>query len=133
MKYSAVVVAGCETLRRSTFKILEKYQQAGGKIIFVGDVPKHFDTKKSDDAKLLYDNCKRVQFNDTDIISALDEERIVDIWESAGRRTNNLIYQYRKDNDCDWIFIVRINEELESVNLTIRKDRRIIIKGEFTP
>ena len=79
MKYSAVVVTGCETLRRSTFKILEKYQQAGGKIIFVGDVPKHFDTKKSDDAKLLYDNCKRVQFNDTDIISALDEERIVDI------------------------------------------------------
>ena len=133
MKYSAIVVAGCETLRRSTLEILEEYQQAGGKIIFVGDAPKYIDAKKSDEGKKLYDKCKRVQFNNTDIISALEEERIVDIRESNGTRTNNLIYQYRKDNDCDWIFITRIKEEPESVNLTIRKDRKIIIKGEFTP
>ena len=133
MKYSAIVVAGCETLRSSTLEILEKYQKAGGKIIFAGDAPKYINAKISDDAKKLYDKCINVQFNNTDVMSALEEERIVDIRESNGTRTNNLVYQYRKDNDCEWIFIAHIKEEDESINITARKDRKIIIKGEFTP
>ena len=133
MKYSAILVAGCETLRGSTLEILKEYQKAGGKIIFAGDAPKYIDAKKSDCGKKLYDKCIKVQVNNTDIISALEDERIVDIRESDGTRTNALVYQYRKDNDCDWLFIAHIKEESLSINLTPIRDRKIYIKGEFTP
>ena len=133
MKYSTIIVAGCETLRNSTLEILEKYQKAGGKIIFLGDAPKYVDAKKSEEPKKLYDKCQKVQCNKPALLTALDDDRIVDIRESDGTRTNTLIYQYRHDNDCDWIFIAHLNEEPESVNVTMKKDRRIIIKGEFTP
>lgn len=51
MKYSAVLVAGCETLRKSTLDILNKYQKAGGKVIFAGEAPKYINAKKLTEGK----------------------------------------------------------------------------------
>lgn len=133
MKYSTIIVAGCETLRSSTLEILDKYQKSGGKIIFVGDAPKYVDAKDSDLPGKLYDRCRKVQYSRSDIMNALEEDRLVDIKESNGTRTNSLIYQYRHDNDCDWLFIAHLSEEPESINVTLKKDRRIVVAGEFTP
>ena len=49
MKYDAVVVPGCETLRESTVKALSEFEKVDGKVIFMGQAPRHVGAKESDD------------------------------------------------------------------------------------
>ena len=141
MSYKAVVISGCETLRSTTLDVLEKFQKAGGKIIFVGEAPKYEDAKVSDRAKELYDKCKVVMHNKPQLLSALEEERFVDIRTEKGERTDNLLYQLREDVTCKWLFIAHMREEtgewvdkeIVSKNIVTPYERRIIINGEFTP
>ncbi len=45
--YRVVVIAGMVTLRTTTLEILQKFQAAGGKVIFAGPPPSHLDARKS--------------------------------------------------------------------------------------
>ncbi len=110
MTYDAVIVPACETIRRSTLDILSEFAGKGGKLIFAGDVPAYVDAVQSDDAKALYDRCRHVQFSRTSILSALDNVRTVSIRNRDGSATDNLVYQMRRDNDCDWLFIAHITQ-----------------------
>ena len=140
MTYSAIVVSGCETLRSTTVEILEKFRMAGGKVIFVGDSPRYIDAKENNRVKQLYDNSTVIMHSRPHLLSALEDERIVDIRNSNGERTNNLIYQLRDDNDGKWLYIAHMKEEGSpwvsdglSKNIVSKFDRKIIIKGEYTP
>ena len=48
MKYHAVVVPGCETLRKNTYERLRAFGEAGGKIVFMGKIPSMIDCVKTD-------------------------------------------------------------------------------------
>ena len=39
MRYDAIVVPGCETLRSSTLDRLEAFRRSGGELIFLGNAP----------------------------------------------------------------------------------------------
>ncbi len=47
-KYKTVVVYGMETMRKSTFKTLSSFVGRGGKVVFVGDLPKRLNGYKTD-------------------------------------------------------------------------------------
>ena len=47
MRYRVVVVAGAETLRGSTLRLLQEFRQAGGTVIFAGTPPTHIDALPS--------------------------------------------------------------------------------------
>ena len=49
MNYTTIVVPGCETLRRTTFEILKKFKEKGGKILFAGECPKYIDAEECDE------------------------------------------------------------------------------------
>jgi len=133
MKYSAILVAGCETLRESTVKILTDFRKAGGNIVFVGNCPSYMDAVPSEKPAELYNMCRHAQFSKIDILNALSDERIIEIREDDGQRSSNMIYQLRQDNDCNWLFIANMNHEADSDNMVIRRNRKIIIDGEYTP
>ncbi len=63
MSYSAVVVAGCETLRSSTLDILEQFERAGGKIVFAGAAPKYENAALSNRPLKLCEKCSHVQLD----------------------------------------------------------------------
>ncbi|MBI1335910.1 MAG: hypothetical protein GC164_02990 [Phycisphaera sp.] len=46
--YQTVVVAGLNTVRSSTLRLLDEFLSAGGKVIFAGDVPGYVDALPSD-------------------------------------------------------------------------------------
>ncbi len=105
MRYSAVVVPGLETMRRSTLEILEKYRRAGGKLIFMGDCPKYVDAVASDAVRALYDSSRVISFTATALLDAVKEERELSIKDGMGMPTDNLIYQMRQDGESRWIFL----------------------------
>lgn len=133
MEYSAIVISGSETLRSSTVKILTDYVNAGGKVIIAGDAPTMIDAVASDKLSELITKSKQIQLSKIALLNALNDERIIDIRENDGSRTENMLYQLRKDNSCKWLFAAHMEEENECKNIPIAHKRQIIIKGEYTP
>lgn len=133
MKYDTVIVPDCMTLRRTTLDALKKFRADGGKVIFAGDCPKYIDAVRSDDAAELFSKSVRVPYDRIAILDALRDVRAVEIKNSRGVPTNNLIYNMRRDNGCRWMFIARGARSDKSVDSTDSETLRIYIKGECTP
>ena len=110
MNYKTVIVPDCITLRKTTLEILDEFQKNGGTVIFAGSCPKYIDAIKSDAAEALYKKSIVVPYNRTDILGALKDYRVIDIKNSDGTPTDNLIYQLREDNTCSWLFIANAME-----------------------
>ncbi|MGI6746629.1 MAG: hypothetical protein ACOX45_11015 [Acutalibacteraceae bacterium] len=68
MKYSAIIVPNCETIRKTALDILAKFQENGGKLIFVGDCPKYVDAQESDAPKALYEKAVKAQSNEVSVL-----------------------------------------------------------------
>ncbi len=132
MTYDVVVVPAPETIRGTTLSILSDFADKGGEIIFAGDPPKYVDAKRSDEPERLSLRCRRVQFSRAAVLSALTDVRMLSISEANGNETNDLIYQMRRDNDCDWLFIAHISMP---VCPDVSHPRRITIKleDEYSP
>lgn len=132
MEYDAIVVPGCETLRRSTLERLEKFAEAGGKLIFMGDAPYLVDAKYCDDAFALYEKSYKADFSRASILSALEDNRTVTLRFANGRLTDNLIYQLRDDGSCEWLFVCH-NKEPHNKDTDGADRIRITVKGIFKP
>ena len=135
MSYSTVIVPGCETLRKTTVDILNKFIANGGKVIFAGEAPKYIDAVANEDAKILYEHSIKVPFNKYAILNAITDERDIEIKDTAGLNPEQFIYQFRKDGSCHRLFIanaqppvhLRCNDTQPPTHTVIK------IKGEYTP
>ena len=130
MEYDAVVVPGCETLRRTTLDRLEKFKNCGGKLIFMGSAPKYIDAVKTAEAAALWSESERIGFTRGELLRALSTSRTLTIRRSNGDMTYNLIYQLRQDNDCRWLFVCH-NSEPRNKDISRHDDIIITVKGEY--
>ncbi|HEX7713689.1 MAG TPA: hypothetical protein VF531_06675 [Bacillota bacterium] len=105
MKYDVIIVPGCHTLRSTTVARLEAFQKAGGVVIFSGEPVWLVDAEPSDRVRQLAAKCSVVPFTKRRITEALEPYREVDIRNSDGSRTEDLIYQMRNDGGSRWLFI----------------------------
>lgn len=105
MRYDAVIVSGCETLRSSTVKALKELADAGGKVIFVGDMPKYADAQPSEQIRELFDIVEHADRNRVSVLEQLSGVRTVSIKNADASPTDNLIYQMREDGEVNWLFI----------------------------
>ncbi len=130
MKYDAIVVPGCETLRSTTIERLAAFKAAGGKLIFMGSAPTLCDAVPSDKGKALFDGSVCIDFSRSSLLAALESERAVTLRNANGRFTDNLIYQLREDNDCKWLFVCHSNEPYNK-DVDGGNDIQIIINGTY--
>lgn len=130
MKYSAVIVPECITLRSSTVEKLKEFKNNGGKLIFMGKCPEYINARCSDDIREIYDEALKVDFNYNELLKVLEEERVVRITDSCGKYTDNLIYNLREDGEVNWLFLAHAAK-----NSKTQEPQNIIIdiKGEYAP
>ena len=140
MSYDAIVIPGCLTLRKSTVKYLEAFAAAGGKVIFAGSCPEYIDGVKSSGCKTLFDNSTNVSFDRASICDALAKFRTVGLSFKNGNEASNLIYNYRQDTDCRWLFVAHCKKPESGRHAVgtqydvVSADSVIIsVKGKFTP
>ena len=67
--YRAVLVTNMLTIRSSTVDILKKFREAGGEIIFAGDVPQYVDAIISSEPQTLASKCIVTDFDEAKIVS----------------------------------------------------------------
>lgn len=127
MRYQTVLVPDCRTIRSTTLDRLEAFAESGGRVIFAGNVPYLVDALPSARALKLAQKCMHVQFNRTEILEALREDRVVEIRDDKGKYSSNLMYQMREDGNKKWLFICHVNRKNNVLDK--REKYYITVKG----
>ncbi len=140
MKYDVIVVPALETMRGTTLERLEKFKEAGGRVVFMGECPSYVDCEENGRVKALYEACERVPFERCAIVDALEENRKLSIIGENGIHTDNYIYQLRRDGACSWLFVANGKpgpwthdgfNTYGDVNVTRPRKLTFKVKGEF--
>jgi len=119
MDYDVIIVPGCLTLRGTTVQMLRECCRAGKKVIFMGNAPGLVDAVESGEATALAQTCAQVEFSESALLKELEVVRLVEMrydgekhlkkpnhkknWD--GERTKPYVYQLRRDEDGEWLFI----------------------------
>ena len=130
MAYDVVIVPGCETLRSTTLERLEAFHAAGGQLVFMGDAPSLADAVPSDRGMKLYAAAQHIPYTQEAVMNAVAPVRMVDIRDSNGARTDNLVHQLREDADGFWLFIAHSGEPYNK-DIPWQQDVQIILQGEY--
>ena len=130
MKYDTVIVPYCETMRSTTLEILEKYIEAGGRVLVMGEAPKYIDAVPSDKPGKILKNV--IPWSKPALYAALKEQRDIEIHYEDGSLSDNLIYQRRADGECDYLFISHVNAS-KNYDLSYYETYKIKISGIYTP
>lgn len=141
MSYDAVVVPGCLTLRQTTVNYLERFAKSGGKVIFTGSCPEFVDGVVSGGCAGLYNSSVKVSNDSVSVSGALEEFRTVGLRLDSGDPADNLLYNYRADNDANWLFIAHVKRSVyDNHSFGVSQDDvmkpdnvTITVKGEFKP
>lgn len=96
MCYQAVIVPGCLTLRSTTMELLECFSAAGGKIIFLGEVPSHVDAQPSERPGKLAGTALCLPFDRRLLLKSLEPYRTVTLCDSKGEAPTHYLHQLRK-------------------------------------
>ena len=131
MNYETVIVPDCKTIRLTTLRRLKNFKKAGGRVIFAGQIPNLVDGRESEYGLEFAKECEVIQYNRASIISALENERDIEIRDERGNLSSNIFYQMRIDKECRWLFLCHVNRKNNNVDVPDRFT--IKIKGEFNP
>ncbi len=132
MTYQAVVVPPLVTIRQSTIDALNEFRESGGAVICLGDLPAYTDAVKKPCSLVA---TTVIGFDKGALLKTLQPYRLVDAKDSNGLRTNNLIYQLRKEADGQWLFVAHADYQTphvqESYLLPPQKTVTLSVAGNY--
>jgi hypothetical protein len=131
MKYQVIIVPAMETIRATTLDRLEAFKKAGGRLIFLGAPPAYTDAVPDSRGRRLWESSEKTGFERLPVLGALEDVRELDIRDSSGARTGNLLYQLREESGgVRWLFIAHAdnpaNPDLPQGDII-----RIRLRGEW--
>lgn len=106
MQYQIIVVPELTTIRKSTLEFLSRFQENGGEIIVLGELPYYMDGKCSEEPAKWMKAYRRIGFDKYQILENLEAARDIDIRDENNIRSEDLIYQMRQDKEKTRIFVV---------------------------
>ncbi len=115
MEYDVIIVPNCITLRGTTLEFLKKCRKEGKKIIFTGKTPTYLNGEHSDSVRKFVSECDNVLFDKSEILSAVEKYKTLDIRTQNGIMTDNLICQLRKDGEDKYLFISHVKKQYDDI------------------
>ena len=126
MSYDAVVVPGCETIRRTTLEALRTFRNRGGRVIFFGSFPRYVDALPCPDAENFARTCEYIPWDRVELNVSLRSLREIRIVTARGRPAENLLCAIREDGNCRNVFVVHAQpavhgrpDEQETYRITV--------------
>ncbi|WP_394925384.1 hypothetical protein [uncultured Robinsoniella sp.] len=146
MNYEVVIIPGCCTLRSTTVDKLDKFTAQGGKVIFMGNIPRYVDAVESDAVVRLAQQSEKIQFSSAQLLEALKPWRDVDICVEntqgkdptrmehveTGIRAANMFYQLREETGRKWLFVCHVNKP-RNEHITHMEKWEIWVEGIYSP
>lgn len=128
MSYEVVVVPPMLTMRATTLERLEAFADAGGRIIFSGEIPSLVDAVSDERPARLAARCAMISHERSTLVDALEPHRDIEFrqrhWPS---RPNDLFYQLRQEGDARYLFACNTSTD------RLEGSRRVTlsIRGEY--
>ena len=144
--YETVIIPEPETIRKHTLVCLERFQRAGGEVIFMGKPPACVEGEKNGKARELAESCIKIPYQRICLLKAVERYRDIDVISECaegedptrikhrenGRRTRNLFYQMREDGICRWLFLCHVKKPMNE-DVVFSERLTIEIQGEYMP
>ncbi|MFA5206487.1 MAG: glycosyl hydrolase [Lentisphaeria bacterium] len=109
--YKAVLVPPMTTMRRSTLELLQKFQRAGGTVIFAGRPPTHVEAEPTDAVARFAKSCPRTEPEGAKLVAAVEPAcRRLSIADDRGREIAQALYLLREDADACYLFVCNTGE-----------------------
>lgn len=128
MNYEVLLVPFMETMRKSTLDMLCQWKAAGGKIIFIGNIPRYVDGKKSDEALKLSVSCVFAEYSKNQIRRLLENYSQLELFYGEYVQAEDLLCQVREEGLKRYVFLAH-KENPRSKSQVIKKDLIIRVKG----
>lgn len=106
--YSKVLVAGVDTMRASTLKLLKEFAAQGGTVVFAGDVPAYVDAEKSSLVKEFAADCVEIPFEENALVKACASGHEVAI-QSEGK--DNIFVQVHRIQGGRLVMLLNTDRE----------------------
>ncbi len=104
--YRAVVVPPLRTIRGTTVKLLKRFADAGGTVVFAGPAPGFVDAVPSDDARSLAASCTRTRAKGPSLVEAVEPvARRIAVTDGTGRPVATALHLLREDADAMYLFV----------------------------
>lgn len=104
--YKAVVVPPMNTMRSSTLKLLEKFRQAGGTVVFVGKPSGYVDAEPSLRVKELAEICVQAPEKGSGLSKAVSSAgRRIHITDGKGKEIGSTLHIIREDKNNFYLFV----------------------------
>ncbi|OHB60790.1 MAG: hypothetical protein A2Y12_16100 [Planctomycetes bacterium GWF2_42_9] len=114
--YTTVIISGLKTVRSSTCDILKQFQEKGGRVVFMGEIPGFVDAHESPDAILLSKDAYCIDYDEKLLINTLNKLVIKKVIINC----NEIYVQSRAEQDNTFIFLLNINREHAQKNVKIQ-------------
>ncbi len=104
--YKAVLVPPLRTIRKTTLDLLERFADAGGTVVFAGDLPEHMDAEPSTEAAELAERCARAPAKGVRLVRAVEPTcRRVSIADPDDEEIGDALHILREDRDAFYLFV----------------------------
>ncbi len=119
-EYRTVLVPDLLTIRKTTVRLLERFAEAGGDIVFTGSLPKYIEGEKAESQDEFDFRFTKIDCRKKDIINALEKNRDVRLLDSGGDEIPELLYRLSEDEKDDiYLFVVNTSRQTSFENITI--------------
>ncbi len=123
--YKIVVIAGMETIRATTLKIIKEFNEAGGEIIFSGQPPQNVDAVQSSKPEKFAKKVTQVSFDKNALINACRSKIDTDIQvinKETGENIEDIYCQMRidKKGKNKYLMLMNVNREEKYGNVQIK-------------
>ena len=105
MEYQVILAAGLKGLRSGTLQLLEEFRQAGGMLIFTGEVPTLIDGISGMWAEKLVKKAERIEFSEKSILDCLENVWDLEITDEEGSPLKRYLYQMRQTEEGIFLFL----------------------------
>ncbi len=130
MSYSVLLAPNMLTMRRTTLDMLRAFRAAGGRVIFTGYLPEYLEGEPNKEVREFAEECEYVPFVQQQLLSALDGVSDLDIFESNGMHTKNLLTQMREDGTEKWVFVAH-KPPLQNIDRTLKQHITVRMRGSW--
>ena len=132
MKYDAVIVSDCTTLRAHTIKVLDEFKRTGGKLVIMGNTPELCEGKRSESASALSSGIMPIPHSREALRRALGDMRRIEIFEGPRVHTDGIMYTERIDGEARWLLLGNMYKP-ELPHLINRRDITVSVCGVYKP
>ena len=127
MAYDVVVVPNMRTIRATTLARLTAFADAGGTVLFTGEIPSLVDAVPSDAPAGLAARCARIPLAATALREALAPFCDTRLLDSRGEQVGGVLYQMREEEGTRYLFLCNTDRHRGRGGLELR------LRGEWSP